>query len=93
MPVARRIEPGDIPQSAAARRLGLSLEVFEQKRSALEQRGFPKPDPTTELYDLDAIEAWRRARHPHLFGLTGVPAAVDARTGIVATRLKAGAGG
>ena len=93
MPAARRIEPGDIPPSAAARRLGLALDTFQAKRDALERRGFPKPDPTTELYDLDAIDAWRRARHPHLFGLTGVPAAVDARTGIVATRLKAGAGG
>lgn len=93
MPVARRVEAGDVPAMSAARRLGLTLEVFNAKRGALEQRGFPRPDPTTDLYDLDAIDAWRRARNPHLFGLTGVAGAVDARSGVVAARLKAGARG
>src|SRR5262249_61571073 len=30
-------------------------------------RGFPPADPTTGMYDLDAIAAWRRQRHSHLF--------------------------
>jgi hypothetical protein len=30
-------------------------------------RGFPRPDIDTGMYDFDAIDAWRRLRHPQLF--------------------------
>jgi hypothetical protein len=62
-----QVEPRDIPEEIAARRLGLSLEEFREKLSALLQRGFPAPDETTGRYCLEAIDQWRLRRFPHLF--------------------------
>lgn len=79
---------GDVPPVAAARRLGLSLDAFKEALTELKQRGFPPPDPSTGNYDLDAIDAWRRTRYPHLFSdrLTLAPTARDAKD-VVADRL------
>lgn len=79
-----RLPPGgDVPPIVAARRLGLSLQAFEEalKRpvDGLLARCFPAPDPTTGNFDLDAIDAWRRTRYPQLFRLTGEVQALNAR--------------
>jgi len=58
---------GDVPPVSAARRMGLSLDVFREALPELVSRGFPQADETTGNFDLDAIDAWRRARHPHNF--------------------------
>lgn len=58
---------GDVPADVAAKRLGLTLEAFTAALPVLRGRGFPAPDETTGNYDLDAIDKWRRARHPQLF--------------------------
>lgn len=86
MPMRFHLPPGgDVPPIVAARRLGLSLEAFQQALhkpvDGLLARCFPGPDPTTGNYDLDAIEAWRRSRYPQLFGqpLTLVSRARDAK--------------
>lgn len=84
-----KVGPGDVPPEVAARRLGLTLKAFTEKLDELHRRGFPLPDPTTGNYDLDAIDAWRKARNPQLFGqpsLTRQPAARDARA-VVSDRL------
>lgn len=73
------VQPGDVPREAAARRMGMAAEAFEQTLPKLIARGFPKPDPDTGNFDLDAIDAWRRSRHPSLFSSTP-PAARDAST-------------
>lgn len=87
------VDPGDVPASKAARRMGLTEAEFLAKLPELFRRGFPRPDETTGMFDLEAIDAWRRSRNPHLFGLsgalTGPAAALDARTGIVRRRLEA----
>lgn len=90
---APHIVPGDVSVADAAHRLGLSLNRFLELRTALERRGFPLPDPTTGLYDIDAIDVWRRSRNPHLYDLTGAPQAMDARAGEVERRLRAFRGG
>lgn len=72
------IEPGDAPAEVAARRMGLSVLQFERALPDLRKRGFPAPDTTTNLYDLQAIDEWRKRRHPQLFGQTD-NAAVNAR--------------
>jgi len=64
-----RIEPRDVPPELAARRLGLSLDEFREKLSALLQRGFPAPDETTGRYCLEAIDQWRLRRFPQLFSV------------------------
>jgi hypothetical protein len=64
------VKPGDVPPVVAARRLGLTLDAFERKLPELVRRKFPPSDPTTGNFDLDAIDAWRRSRFPHLFSLT-----------------------
>jgi hypothetical protein len=79
------VEPRDMPALQAARRLGKSLAEFEILLPKLIARGFPEPDPDTGNFDLDAIDAWRRSRHPHLF-LMEAPRARDARA-VVSARL------
>ena len=74
-----RVEPRDVPPDAAARRLGLTLDVFRDALPRLIARGFPAPDPDTGNLDLVAIDAWCDARHGHLFGATATVGARDAR--------------
>jgi hypothetical protein len=87
-----RIQPGDVPASVAAQRMGVSAETFSAALPNLISRGFPKPDPDTGNFDLDAIDAWRRLRHPHLFAGRGEYGAVDAST-VVQDRIAALRGG
>lgn len=79
------VEPRDVPAHAAARRLGLTEAEFRQRLPLLEARGFPPADPTTGHFDLDAIDEWRKRRHPRLF-LTQPEQARDARA-VVRERL------
>jgi hypothetical protein len=53
-----RVDPRGIPPAKAARRLGLTLALFDAKLAELYARDFPRPDPTTGNYDLVAIDAW-----------------------------------
>jgi hypothetical protein len=87
-----RVEPRDIPEEEAAKRLGLSLARFRDFLPALLEKGFPPADDITGNYDLDAIDEWRRRRHPRLFGLASQPMAKDAAT-VVRQRLEARARG
>ena len=57
------VDPRDVPPDKAARRMGLTLESFTTLLPRLLSRGFPPSDPDTGMYDLDAIDAWRAARH------------------------------
>lgn len=57
------IEPRMIPVTKVARRLGVPVKVFEEKREALESRGFPKPDPDLGTYCLQAVDDWIDARN------------------------------
>jgi hypothetical protein len=76
---ARIPDRGDVPPTAAAQRLGMSLADFEAHRGELERRGFPEADPTTGRYCIEAVDRWRLRRFPRLFPeLTASPAAVDA---------------
>jgi hypothetical protein len=78
-----KVEPGDAPAEKAARRLHLTPAEFQKKLPELLARGFPQPDPTTGMFDLEAIDAWRRRRFPHLTnandGLQRDPSVVRAR--------------
>jgi hypothetical protein len=67
-----RIEPRDIPAVIAARRLGLSVEQFQEQLPALLQRGFPAPDETTGNFCLEAIDQWRIRRFPQLFPVPAI---------------------
>jgi hypothetical protein len=58
-----RVDPGDVPAEKAARRLHLSVERFQELLPRLVARGFPAADPDTGMYDLEAIDFWRRSRH------------------------------
>lgn len=82
---------GDIPAKVAARRLGITETEFKTRLHDLFARGFPEPDDTTGQYDLDAIDEWRRQRHPHLF-LTAKETARDAGA-VIQNRLEAMANG
>jgi hypothetical protein len=70
---------GDVSATAVAELLGLSLPDFQTWHSALRERDFPEPDPTTGLYCIEAVDRWRLRRHPRLFPeLTAAPAAAHA---------------
>lgn len=68
-----RVDPGDVPADKAARRLHLTPERFTAVLPDLLRRGFPAADPTTGMYDLDAIDLWRKGRHANMRGLTAGP--------------------
>jgi hypothetical protein len=76
----RRISArGDVPESAVAQLLGLSVADFQARRAELRDRGFPEPDPTTGLYCIEAVDRWRLRRHARLFPeLTTAPSAAHA---------------
>jgi hypothetical protein len=70
---------GDVAAGVIAELLGLSLTDFVARRAALYDRKFPRPDPTTGLYCIEAVERWRLLRHPQLFPeLTAAPTAAHA---------------
>jgi hypothetical protein len=58
-----RVDPADVPADKAARRLHLTIERFNEVLPNLLKRGFPAPDPDTGMFDLEAIDLWRRSRH------------------------------
>jgi hypothetical protein len=64
-----RVDPGDVPADKAARRLHLTLAQFYDVLPKLLLRGFPAADPDTGMFDLDAIDAWRKLRNPKLWDL------------------------
>jgi len=92
MPARVRIEPGDIHPDAAARRMGLTRAEFEAALSRLLARGFPRADPDTGMYDLAAIDTWRRRRHPEIFNLTASGDPRDAKA-LMAERIARIGGG
>jgi len=79
------VDPRDVSPEKAARRLGLTLERFTLLLPRLMSRGFPPSDPDTGNFDLDAIDAWRSARHRRLLS---TPTFNDHPTGLVASRLE-----
>lgn len=89
-------ETGDVPAGVAAHHMGYaSVQAFKSALPALRVRGFPAPDETTGNFDLDAIKAWRRSRHPQLFPsdrLIVGPTARDAND-VVSSRLARMRGG
>jgi hypothetical protein len=81
-----QIVQGDASEKVAAQRMGMTLEAFRPALPNLLARGFPKPDPDTGNFDIDAIDTWRRLRHPHLYGGREEFGARDAST-VVQDRL------
>ncbi|WP_051390168.1 hypothetical protein [Bradyrhizobium sp. Ec3.3] len=87
-PRFQNVAAGDVPENIAARRMGTTLDAFRTVLPNLIARGFPKPDPDTGNFDLDAIDAWRKLRNPHLFTGRAEFGARDAST-VVEDRLAA----
>jgi hypothetical protein len=83
-----QIVQGDASEKVAAERMGMMLDAFRIALPNLIARGFPKPDPDTGNFDLDAIDTWRRLRHSHLYGGREEFAARDASM-VVQDRLAA----
>jgi hypothetical protein len=68
-----KVDPADISPEKAARRLHLTLARFTEVLPDLIKRGFPPADETTGMYDLEAIDLWRRSRHRPSAELTAAP--------------------
>ncbi len=61
-------EIGDVPVAKVAARMGFAgVREFESALPELRRRGFPAADPTSGHYCIEAIDRWRRRRHPDLF--------------------------
>jgi len=61
------VDPADIPAEKVARRMHLTIVQFDACKVRLFTRGFPRPDPDTGMYCLEAVDRWRLQRHPALF--------------------------
>lgn len=79
---------GDGTLADAGRLLNLSETDMRSKLAPLVARGFPQPDATTGMIDLDAVVQWRRLRHPSLFGLMNNQPAAQGGSLAIAERLK-----
>nr|WP_210383136.1 hypothetical protein [Methylobacterium organophilum] len=62
-----RVDPVYGPADKVARRLCLTLNQFTACQRRLFARGFPTPDETTGMYDLEAVDRWRKRQRPDLF--------------------------
>jgi hypothetical protein len=72
------VDPAYAPADKVARRLCLTLEQFTACQRRLFARGFPIPDETTGMYDLEAVDRWRKRQRPDLYPeLTGGSAPVE----------------
>ena len=73
-----RVDPAYAPADKIARRLCLTEAQFADCRPRLFARGFPQPDETTGMYDLEAVDRWRKRQRPDLYPeLTPAPAAAE----------------
>ena len=52
------VQPRLVPVDKVARRLGVTLAVFEQKLPELLAKGFPAAEPTLGTYSLEAVDKW-----------------------------------
>ena len=80
------VDPRDIPDDKVARRLHLTLPQLLQVKEELYARGFPRPDPTTGMTDLIAIDRWMDTRSGLSVGADpshASPSARDARDAFV----------
>lgn len=62
-----RVDPAYAPAEKIARRLCLTEPQFDACRVRLFARGFPQPDETTGMYDLEAVDRWRKRQRPDLY--------------------------
>ena len=72
------VDPRDVPPEKAARRLHLTLAQFQSVCNELFVRGFPRPDQTTGMYDLAAIDRWMDERSGLQVSLTPTQGARNA---------------
>ena len=82
------VDPRMVPPEKVARRLGVTLAIFNDKLAQLEAAGFPKPDPILGNYCLQAVDRWIDARS----GLSS-PAEAVSDPSIAMERIRAGAWG
>ncbi len=52
------IQPRMVGPEKVARRLGVTLSAFREKRQELEIQGFPQPDAVLGTYCLEAVDRW-----------------------------------
>ena len=78
-PIRSRVAVRDGPITKAARKLHLTVDQFRSVLPELYRRGFPRPDATTGMFDLEAIDRWQDSRHPHLFENGGPESLAEAR--------------
>jgi len=69
-----RVDPAYAPAEKIARRLCLTSDQFRDCARRLYARGFPLPDETTGMYDLEGVDRWRMKQRPDLYPEIGFPA-------------------
>lgn len=61
------VQPLYVSAEKAARMMHLTPGQFTICLPGLLARGFPPADPTTGMFQREAVERWSRAQHPRLF--------------------------
>lgn len=56
------VQPRMVAPEKVARRLGVTVANFAEKRRDLESQGFPKPDAILGTYCLEAVDNWIDSR-------------------------------
>lgn len=62
-----KLDPAYAPPEKIARLLSLTIGQFDGCKARLYARGFPVPDETTGMYDIEAVERWRKRQRPDLY--------------------------
>jgi len=62
-----RLDPVYAPPEKIARLMSLTPAQFANCCPRLYARGFPVPDETTGMYDIEAVQRWRKRQRPDLY--------------------------
>lgn len=62
-----RLDPAYASPEKIARLLCLTPAQFSTCCPKLYARGFPVPDETTGMFDIEAVERWRKRQRPDLY--------------------------
>lgn len=75
MPRPPRIpQTGEVRPRVVAHLFGVDATDMAELLPLLYDRGFPRPEPLTGHFDIEAVQAWRRNRHPGLLAPPARPA-------------------
>lgn len=89
MGIRFHVQPRCVPPAVAARRIGVTEARFAIVVSALEEHGFPLPDPVTGNYDLEAIDRYIDRRNGELLAKQPADGGAETDNNLFLARIEA----